>query len=60
MDCITAGFPVPHSLPEFVQNHVLWVGDAIQQWDSILKLAELYNNPSDQWRWLLDDLSNIY
>ena len=30
MDCITPGFPVHHQLPELVQTHVLWVGDAIQ------------------------------
>ena len=26
----TPGFPVLHCLPEFVQTHVQWVGDAIQ------------------------------
>ena len=30
MDCSTPGFPVLHHLPEFVQTHVHWVGDAIQ------------------------------
>ena len=30
MDCSTSGFPVHHDLPEFVQTHVHWVGDAIQ------------------------------
>ena len=30
MDCSTTGFPVHHQLPEFVQTHVHWVGDAIQ------------------------------
>ena len=30
MDCNTPGFPVLHSLPEFAQTHVHWVGDAIQ------------------------------
>ena len=30
MDCTTPGFPVPHSLLEFVQTHVHRVGDAIQ------------------------------
>ena len=30
MDCSTPGFPVLHYLPEFVQTHVHWVGDAIQ------------------------------
>ena len=29
-DTCTAGFSVHHQLPEFVQTHVLWVGDAIQ------------------------------
>ena len=30
MDCSTQGFPVFHHLPELVQTHVHWVGDAIQ------------------------------
>ena len=30
MNCSTTGFPVLHSLPEFAQTHVHWVGDAIQ------------------------------
>ena len=30
MDCSTPGLPVHHQLPEFTQNHVHWVGDAIQ------------------------------
>ena len=30
MDCSTPGLPVHHELPEFTQNHVHWVGDAIQ------------------------------
>ena len=30
MDCSTSGFPVLQYLPEFAQNHVHWVGDAIQ------------------------------
>ena len=29
MDCGTLGFPVLHSLLEFAQTHVHWVGDAI-------------------------------
>ena len=28
MDCSTPGFPVLHHLPEFIQTHVHWVGDA--------------------------------
>ena len=30
MDYSTPGLPVLHHLPEFTQNHVHWVGDAIQ------------------------------
>ena len=30
MSCTTPGFPVHHQLPELVQTHVHWVGDAIQ------------------------------
>ena len=30
MDCSTPGFPVFHSLSEFIQIHVHWVSDAIQ------------------------------
>ena len=30
MDCSTPGLPVRHHLPELVQTHVHWVGDAIQ------------------------------
>ena len=29
-DCNTPGFPVLHHLPELIQTHVHWVGDAIQ------------------------------
>ena len=30
IDCSTTGLPVHHQLLEFIQTHVLWVGDAIQ------------------------------
>ena len=30
MDCSMPGFPVHNQLPEFIQTHVHWVGDAIQ------------------------------
>ena len=30
MDCSTPGLPVHHQLPELIQTHVHWVGDAIQ------------------------------
>ena len=29
MDCSTPGLPVLHSLPEFAQTHIHWVGDII-------------------------------
>ena len=29
IDCSMLGFPVLHCLPQFVQTHVHWVGDAI-------------------------------
>ena len=35
MDCSMPAFPVLHYLPEFAQTHVHWVGDAIQQSDSL-------------------------
>ena len=30
MNCSTPGLPVHHQIPEFIQTHVHWVGDAIQ------------------------------
>ena len=30
MDCSISGLPVYHQLPEILQTHVLWAGDAIQ------------------------------
>ena len=30
MNCSTPGFPVLHYLLQFAQNHVCWIGDAIQ------------------------------
>ena len=30
MDCSLPGLPVHHQLPEFIQIHIHWVGDAIQ------------------------------
>ena len=30
MDCSRPGFPFHHQLLEFIQNHVHWLGDAIQ------------------------------
>ena len=30
VDCRTPGFPIHHQLPEPIQTHVHWIGDAIQ------------------------------
>ena len=30
MDCSMPGFPVHHQLPEFIQTHIHWDGDAIE------------------------------
>ena len=30
MNCSMPGLPVHHQLPEFIQTHIHWVGDAIQ------------------------------
>ena len=39
MDCSTQGFPVHHQLPEFIQTHVHWVGDAIQKSHPLLSAS---------------------
>ena len=36
MNCRMPGFPVHHQLPEFIQTHVHWVGDAIQPYHPLL------------------------
>ena len=36
MDYLTPGLPVHHQLPEFTQNHVHWIGDAIQPSHALL------------------------
>ena len=36
LECSTRGLPVHHQLPEFIQTHVHWVGDAIQSSHSLL------------------------
>ena len=41
MDCSMPGFPVLHYLPQFVQTHVHWVGDAIQPSHSLLPASPL-------------------
>ena len=43
MDCSTPGLPVPHSLPEFAQVHVHWIGDAIQPSHPLLLSSPAFN-----------------
>ena len=50
MDCSTPGFPVLCHLPEFVQTHDHWVGDAIQTSHPLLSpsppVLSLFNHQS--------------
>ena len=46
MNCSTLGFPVLHYLPELAQNHVHWVGDAIQPSYPLLSPSPLALNHS--------------
>ena len=46
MECYTAGFPVLHYLPEFIQTHDSRVGDALQLSHS---LAPFYSCPQSFW-----------
>ena len=45
-DCSTPGLPVPHHLPQFVQTHVRWVGDAMQPSHPLLFPSSLALNLS--------------
>ena len=46
MDCSTPGLPVHHQLPEFIQTHVHWVGDAIQPYPVITFSSCLQSFPA--------------
>ena len=46
MNCSTPGLPVHHQLPEFMQNHVHWVGDAIQPSHPLSSPSPPAPNPS--------------
>ena len=39
MNCSTPGLPVHHQPPEFTQNHVHWVGDAIRISSSVIPFS---------------------
>ena len=55
MDCNTPGFPVLHSLPEFAQTHVHWVGDAIQLFYPLPPLPPTLNLSQHQDQLLAED-----
>ena len=46
MSCSTPGLRVHHQLPEFIQTHVHWVGDAIQPSHPLLSPSPPAPNPS--------------
>ena len=48
MNCSTPGLPVYHQLPEFIQTHVHWVGDAIQPSHPLSSPSPPVPNPSQQ------------
>ena len=43
MDCSMPGLPVHHQLPEFIQTHVHWIGDAIQSSHPLLSPSLAFN-----------------
>ena len=49
IDCSTPGFPVHHQLPEFTQNHVHQVGDAIQPCHPLSIPSPPAFDPSQHW-----------
>ena len=48
MDCSTPGLPVHHQLPEFTQNQVHWVGDAIQPSHPLSSSSSAFNPSQHQ------------
>ena len=54
MDCSMPGFPVLHPLPEFVQTHVHWIGDAIQLSHHPLPTSPVFNlsQHQDLFQWV--------
>ena len=64
MDCSTPGFPVLHHLPELVQTHVHWDGDAIQSSHPLLNPSHSAFNLSQhpglfQWAGSLNQVPNF-
>ena len=65
MDCSTAGLPVPHYLPKFVQVHVHCIGDAIQPFHPLmLSSPSALNLPHHQdlyqWTGCLHQMTKLY
>ena len=48
MNHSTPGLPVHHKLPEFIQTHVHWVGDAIQPSHPLSSPSSTFNLPQHQ------------
>ena len=59
MNCSMPGFPVLHYLPEFVQTHVHWVGDAIQSSHPLSSPSSLAHNLS-QYQSLFQWVSSLH
>ena len=59
MDCITAGLPVPHHLPEFNKVHIHWTGDATQSSHSLSPSSPFALNLS-QSRGLFQRVSSLH
>ena len=54
MDCSMSGFPVHHQLSEPTQNHVYWVGDAIQLSHPLSSSSPAFNHSQHQglFKWI--------
>ena len=64
MNCGTPGLPVHHQLPEFIQTHAHWVGDAIQLSHPLSSPSPPAPNPSQhqglfQWVSSLHEVAKI-
>ena len=60
MDGSTPGFPVHHQLPELIQTHVHWVGDAIQPFSSVGKLATRQNGSNSAIYWMNEGMKIFF
>ena len=44
VDCSMPGLPVHHQLPEFIQTHAHWVGDAIQPSHPVIPFSSRFQS----------------